>query len=85
MKIESKTAWPVDTSHTTKVQSTQQAQSLRQAKETRRPRPDEVALSRGARELQKAKQVALDAPDIRADRVAQLRQQIRDGTYYVSD
>ncbi len=45
---------------------------------------DAVSLSSQARELSMALQAVQRAPDVRADKVARLRQQVQDGTYEVS-
>ena len=45
---------------------------------------DSVELSARARELQRARQAVEDAPDVRADRVAEIRQRLAAGTYDVS-
>lgn len=45
---------------------------------------DELRLSSTALEAQVAKQAALNAPDIREDKVAPLKEQIEEGTYEVS-
>ncbi len=44
---------------------------------------DEVSLSSEAHILQKAKSAAMDAPDVRAGRVAELKRQIAEGTYEI--
>ena len=46
-------------------------------------RPDAASLSAEAQEILRARRAAQEAPDVRADRVAALRQQIQDGTYQV--
>jgi negative regulator of flagellin synthesis FlgM len=43
-----------------------------------------VEISSRAKELSQAKELASSAPDVRADRVAQLKKQIADGNYHVS-
>jgi negative regulator of flagellin synthesis FlgM len=50
-----------------------------------KPAVDQASLSTRARELSLAREAARQAPDVRADRVAALRQQIAAGTYHVSD
>jgi negative regulator of flagellin synthesis FlgM len=47
-------------------------------------RRDSLSISVEARELQTALKAVQDAPDIRAERVAELQRRIADGTYYVS-
>ena len=44
---------------------------------------DTVEISDRARELARAKQAVDAAPDVRADKVAELKQKIEDGTYNV--
>lgn len=46
---------------------------------------DEVSLSDSAKELQWAKQLVENAPDVREARVAEIKSRIEDGTYTVSD
>src|SRR5690606_11422093 len=46
-------------------------------------RTDSVTLSEGAREFARIMQTVQQAPDVRADRVADLRQQIASGEYVV--
>lgn len=45
---------------------------------------DKVEISDFGRELHVAKQAVAAAPDVRADRVAELKSRIEDGTYSVS-
>ncbi len=45
---------------------------------------DKVEISDFGRELQVAKKAVAGAPDVRADRVAELKSQIQNGTYNVS-
>jgi negative regulator of flagellin synthesis FlgM len=47
--------------------------------------PDAASLSPEAQELLRARRAAQEAPDVRAERVAALRQQILDGTYRVDE
>jgi len=44
---------------------------------------DSVEISERARELARAQRAVEAAPDMRADKVAELKQQIEDGTYNV--
>jgi negative regulator of flagellin synthesis FlgM len=44
---------------------------------------DTLEVSARGRELAKAQQAVEDAPDVRADRVADIKQRIADGTYNV--
>jgi|APCry1669190691_1035309.scaffolds.fasta_scaffold01221_4 negative regulator of flagellin synthesis FlgM len=43
-----------------------------------------VEISSRAKELAQAKELASSAPDVRVDRVAQLKKQIAEGNYHVS-
>ena len=45
---------------------------------------DKVEISNFGRELQVAKQAVAAAPDVRADRVSELKERIKNGTYNVS-
>jgi negative regulator of flagellin synthesis FlgM len=51
-----------------------------------RPRPagDTLEISDRSRELARARQAVEDAPDVRADKVAEIKQRLEDGTYSVS-
>lgn len=46
---------------------------------------DSVTLSQPARDVQKVKEFLSDLPDVREDRVAELRARIARGDYHVSD
>lgn len=46
--------------------------------------PDAVSVSSMGQEIQKAMQALVGMPDIRADRVAELKARIDDGSYQVS-
>ena len=46
---------------------------------------DEVQISRAGRDYQVAKQAVKEAPDIRGDRVIQVRNRMASGDYKVSD
>ena len=45
---------------------------------------DSLEISDSSRELARARQAVDSAPDVRADRVAEIKKQIEDGTYSVS-
>ncbi len=45
---------------------------------------DTVEISEKSRELARARQAVEDAPDVRADKVADIKKRIEDGTYSVS-
>ena len=45
---------------------------------------DSVTLSDSARQLAAARQAVQDAPDVREQKVAEIKQQVSDGTYQVS-
>jgi negative regulator of flagellin synthesis FlgM len=49
-----------------------------------RPSSDSVEISSRSRELARARQAVDAAPDVRADKVAAIKQRIEDGTYSVS-
>lgn len=46
---------------------------------------DSLEISRTGRDMQVAKAAVAAAPDVREDRIAELKAQIEDGTYEVSD
>lgn len=45
---------------------------------------DSVEISSRSRELARARQAVEDAPDVRADKIAEIKRRIEDGTYSVS-
>src|SRR5439155_24737604 len=45
---------------------------------------DSVTLSDGARTMAAARQAVKDAPDVRDDKVSEIKQKVSDGTYNVS-
>lgn len=47
------------------------------------PQGDSVAISGQARQIQRAREVALAAPDVREEKVAELKAMIKAGTYAV--
>src|SRR5215210_9099269 len=60
------------------------AQAAYRTTQTSTPSGDTVEISDQAREKARALEAVQAAPDPRADRVAELRQQVQDGTYNVS-
>jgi len=48
------------------------------------PRADAVEFSDRVRELARAQRAVEAAPDVRADRVADIKRRLADGTYYVA-
>jgi negative regulator of flagellin synthesis FlgM len=75
------------------VTRTDQAHALQRAEPDhvrREPRvepaviEDSVQISDGLRTLQRANELVRNAPDVRAERVAELRRQVETGTYSVS-
>ncbi len=48
------------------------------------PAPDQLSLSDEARAMAAARQAVSNAPDVREDKVAAIKQRIEDGTYSVS-
>ena len=77
MRIEAynQVAQLYQTSNTKNVASTSKASSMGR---------DEVQISSTGRDIQVAKQSVSEASDIREDLVADIKQQIKDGTYEVS-
>jgi len=55
----------------------------RSVQEAANPKGDEVSLSSEVHVLQKAKSVAMAAPEVRAERVAELKRLIAEGLYEV--
>ncbi|HEY64321.1 MAG TPA: flagellar biosynthesis anti-sigma factor FlgM [Caldilineae bacterium] len=56
---------------------------MREARQVAQPQQDEVTISAEVHILQKAKAAAMAAPEVRADRVAELKRMISEGTYRV--
>ena len=54
------------------------------ASDADRPRGDTLEISAKARELAKARQAVDEAPDVRAEKVADIKKRLEDGTYSVS-
>ena len=54
------------------------------ASDADRPRGDTLEISTRARELAKARQAVDAAPDVRTEKVADIKKRIEDGTYTVS-
>jgi flagellar biosynthesis anti-sigma factor FlgM len=54
------------------------------AADSDRPRGDTLEISDKARELAKARQAVDSAPDVRSEKVADIKKRIEDGTYSVS-
>jgi negative regulator of flagellin synthesis FlgM len=46
-------------------------------------RPDSVTLSANARSLAAAQEVVKQTPDVRTEKVAEIKQRVDDGTYFV--
>lgn len=68
----------------TKVQSTYNTQKTNKEKATQKTgQTDKLELSSVGKDLQIAKKVIKDVPDIREDKVASIKQQIEEGTYQV--
>ena len=57
----------------------------RTQRQSKASKTDKIEISNFGQSLAIAKQAVSDAPDIRADRVACLKEQISNGTYNVSD
>jgi negative regulator of flagellin synthesis FlgM len=65
------------------VQRAERQQKGAQAKGAEAPGGDTLEVSARGRELAKAQQAVEDAPDVRADKVAEIKKRIEDGTYHV--
>ena len=63
----------------------QVSKAPRQGEAAKKGKTDEVALSQQALEFQRAEAAVRAASDSRAEKVAQIRQQILNGTYHVSE
>jgi negative regulator of flagellin synthesis FlgM len=72
----------------TRTQPTQTPSARQPAEQPERPaagRSDSVELSDGAEYLRRAREEAAAAPDVRAERVAAIKDQIQAGTYQIDD
>ena len=65
------------------VQRTEQARQGGRSKGAQAPGGDTLEVSARGRELAKAQQAVEEAPDVRADKVAEIKKRIEDGTYHV--
>ena len=68
----------------TAAASAAQAQHARNAHHAHAPRADSVTLSDSARSLAQARAEVEKAPDVREQKVADIKQQVDSGTYQVS-
>ena len=87
-RISQRQTDPVEIAGQTAARRAERANNQGQAKtEPRGVRPssaDSLEISDRSRELARARQAVDAAPDVRADRVAEIKKQIEDGTYSVS-
>jgi negative regulator of flagellin synthesis FlgM len=67
-----------------KTRGTSEKPATSTAKETVKPGQDQVSISKAARELQEAQKAVESVPDIREDKVADIKKRINDGTYSIS-
>ncbi len=51
--------------------------------EVKKSDQDAVSISQAAKEMQEVQKAVRDAPDVREDKVAEIKKQIQDGTYRV--
>lgn len=51
--------------------------------EVKKSDQDAVSISQAAKEMQEVQKAVQDAPDVREDKVAEIKKQIQDGTYRV--
>jgi negative regulator of flagellin synthesis FlgM len=58
--------------------------SHQQKAEQNQPQTDSVSLSDGAKSLAAARQAVQDSPDVRDQKVSEIKQRVQDGTYNVS-
>lgn len=65
------------------VSEANQANQGSQAKEQERASGDKVTLSRDSRDMQIARDAIMNAPDIRTEKVEELRNEVREGRYAV--
>jgi len=67
------------------VQDKDKAQATTEKTEKQPTKTDTVVLSDAAKRIQEAKKVLDEIPDIREDKVAQLKEQIENGTYEIDE
>jgi negative regulator of flagellin synthesis FlgM len=67
----------------TQPNSTQSAPKAEEAASQPTRQPDEIRLSIGGPQLQKLREAVNAAPDVREDRVAEIKRQLSEGTYQV--
>ena len=67
------------------VQDKEKAEAASEQPETQQTKADTVALSNAAKNLQEAQKQLEAIPDVREDKVAQLKEQIENGTYEIDE
>ena len=67
------------------VQDKDKAQATSEKAEKQQTKTDTVVLSDAAKRIQEAKKQLDSIPDIREDKVAQLKEQIENGTYEIDE
>lgn len=82
MRIEDRITPEVGGSRLQELQEVER-QRLKEAGKEKKVRGDETLLSPEARFLQRVRQAIEEAPDVREDKVAALRQQILNGKYQI--
>ena len=67
------------------VQNKDKADAASEQPETQQAKADTVALSNTAQKIQEAQKQLEAIPDVREDKVAQLKEQIENGTYEIDE
>jgi negative regulator of flagellin synthesis FlgM len=92
MKVGQTGSYPIQKNDSASTQKTAQSSSSQASKKTHATSPQEgerntsgarTDLSAKAKEFSQAKKIASQAPDVREDRVAELKRRIADGSYQV--
>ena len=67
------------------VQDKDKVDAAAEQKEQQQAKADTVALSSAAKDIQEAQKQLEAIPDVREDKVAQLKEQIKNGTYKIDE
>ena len=84
MEITPKDSVNIET-YVNQVQDKEKAEAASEQQETQQTKTDTVALSNAAKDIQEAQKQLEAIPDVREDKVAQLKEQIENGTYEINE
>ena len=84
MEITPKDSVNID-AYVNTVQEKDKADAAAQQQEQQQAKADTVVLSNAAKDIHKAQRQLAAIPDVREDKVAQLKEQIENGTYEIDE